>query len=156
MSARCAKCAAPVEDPARCSNGHAQPLDQPLATPERLAQMIGENLDYDELADKVADRLRRFIPDLVAAVPAEPAGLVDASEISLMLGKKPGWVYRHKDHLGVVRLGNGPRPRLGFNPDLVMARLAAGEDACSRVQGEPPRPLPAAKVPLLPIKDRAA
>lgn len=84
-------------------------------------------------------------------------GLVDAAEFGRMVGKRREWVYRHKHELGAVPLGKGPRPRWGFDPERSMALLAerdSGEPEATRPP-PPPRPLPS-RVPLLPVKDRAA
>jgi hypothetical protein len=151
VSARCGKCGAPVEDPARCSNGHAQPLD----TPARLAALIGENIDLDLLADKVAERLRGFVPDLVAQVPADPETLVSARELARLTGMSTRWVYDHKQELGAIPAGNGARPRLRFDPGLARARLAGREEeGVKPARWEPPPR--SSSVPLLPVRDRAA
>jgi len=139
-----------VEDPARCSNGHAQPLD----TPARLAALIAENVDLDVLADKVAERLRGFVPDLVAQVPADPGALVSAAELARLTGMSTRWVYDHKVELGAIRAGKGARPRLRFDPALARARLIArDEETAAPAWRPPPR---SSSVPLLPVKDRAA
>jgi len=102
---------------------------------------------------ELRDRLRA----LEARVESQPTPrLVDATEVARMLGKRREWVYRRKVELGGVPLGSGPRPRWGFNPDLV-ARLSAREDAAeigARVPVEL-RQLPGS-APLLPVKDSAA
>jgi hypothetical protein len=151
MSARCGKCGASVEEPARCRNGHAQPLD----TLARLAAMTAEEIDYDALAEKVAERLRQFIPDLVAQVPAEPGTLVSAGELARSTDMSTRWVYDHQDELGVIRTGKGPRPRLRFDRDRALALLAARGAPPEPARPQPPRRLPGS-VPLLPVKDRAA
>ena len=77
--------------------------------------------DYDDdaldrLADRIADRLAARLGGLTPAhAPPEP--LVDAAEIARLHGKTRSWVYEHAGELGAVRLGSGPRPRLGFSPD---------------------------------------
>jgi hypothetical protein len=70
MSARCKRCGGPVDEPARCTNGHRQP-SEPY---DRLAELLGEHIDYDRLAELVAAKLRglvvdalRFDPTLVRA-----------------------------------------------------------------------------------------
>lgn len=153
MSARCGQCGAAVGEPARCRNGHPQPLD----TLGRLAALLGENVDYDLLADKVAERLRGFVPDLVAQVPADPDTLVSAAELARLTGMSTRWVYDHKQELGVIPAGKGARPRLRFDPALARARLAARDGEGE----EPARAAPTArplqgKVPLLDVKGRAA
>jgi hypothetical protein len=81
--------------------------------------------DYDDaaldrLADRLADRIASRLAGLVSP-QAEP--LVDAAEIARMHGKTRSWVYDHAGELGAVRLGSGPRPRLGFSPARVAAHF---------------------------------
>jgi hypothetical protein len=147
MSARC-KCGAPVEEPARCLNGHAQVSADPL---NRLADLVA-----DRLADRIAERLDRIAAGFAAVSVTEPAGLVDANEIARVTGMSPRWVYDHADVLGVIRAGNGDRPRLRFDPVLVRARMEQHNVGGSPAPPSPatPQRIPAAE--LLPVKDRAA
>jgi hypothetical protein len=55
--------------------------------------------------------------------------LVDAAE----LGVRRGRVYENALLLGAVPLGDGPRPRLRFDPDRAVAALTA----CSATRGAP-------------------
>lgn len=127
---KCPQCRGQVTEPARCINGHDQP-DDPY---ERLAAMLGEHIDYDRLAELVAARLREFVTDLAAQVP-EPEQLVDAHTVARLTGMSERWVYDHADELGAVRAGDGPRPRLRFDPGLVRAKL-------KRRNGDAPAPPP--------------
>ena len=84
-------------------------------------------LDYDDdaldrLADLIADRLAARLGGLTPG-PVRPEPLVDAAEIARLHGKTRSWVYEHAGELGAVRLGSGPRPRLGFSPTRVAERL---------------------------------
>jgi len=153
MSARCGKCGAPVDEPARCSNGHAQPRD----TIDRLAELFGENIDYDVLAEKVVERLHRFIPDLAAAAD-QTYGTVDVASVARELGMSETWVYRHADELGAERRGNGPKARLRF--DLERARAAfsrpVGPSPRSDRPSTPRKRRECGSTELLPVRDRAA
>jgi hypothetical protein len=82
------------------------------ATPERLAGLIAEHLDYDLLAEKIATRL-------------ETGGLVSAREIATRIGRSPRWVREHKAELGGVPMSDGPKPRIGFDPAYVDRVMAA-------------------------------
>ncbi len=42
--------------------------------------------------------------------------LVSAAELASLLGVDRSWVYEHAAELGAVRLGDGPRSRLRFDP----------------------------------------
>jgi hypothetical protein len=76
----------------------------------------------DRLADLIADRLAARLGSLPAG-PGRAEPLVDAAEIARLHGKTRSWVYEHAGELGAVRLGSGPRPRLGFSPARVAERL---------------------------------
>jgi len=77
-----------------------------------------EPAEYDDaVLDRLADRLvDRLVVRLGALIPERVDPLVDAVEIARMLGRTRSWVCEHADELGAVRLGSGPRPRLGFSP----------------------------------------
>ena len=75
--------------------------------------------------------------------------LLTAAQVASRFNVERGWVYAHADELGVIRLGEGRRPRLRFDPAIVAQRLVA----------VPGRASPArasmhvrSEVPLLPIK----
>jgi hypothetical protein len=81
---------------------------------------------------------------------SEPAdGLLTAAEVAARFNVDRGWVYTHAEELGVVRLGDGPRPRLRFDPAIVSQRLVA-------TRGRTPTPRRSVALrpdlPLLPIK----
>jgi hypothetical protein len=70
--------------------------------------------DIEAIAERVMAKLR----------PAR-VGLVDPKELARILGVERGWVYRHADAQGAVRLGGGARARLRF--DVERALNAAAE-----------------------------
>lgn len=78
-------------------------------TPQQLAELVAERIDYERLADAIASRLER----------PEAHGLVSAKEIAARIGYTPRWVREHKAELGAVPMSDGPRPRLGFDPARV-------------------------------------
>jgi hypothetical protein len=146
MSARCGKCRGLITEPARCQNGHEQPNDQL----DRLAELLAERIDSDRLADAVAQRLAKFVPDL--ASPDE--AMVDVKGAARILGVSPDTVYEHADELGVVRIGSGPKAHLRFDPERLRR---AGRQRSEPVSSEPARPQRApADVPLLPVRGKAA
>lgn len=143
MRARCDKCGARVDEPARCTNGHAQRVTDPV---ERLADLLAECL------------AERFVPALVAQAPLEPTTpgtLVSAAELARLTGMSQRWVYDHADELGVHKTGKGPRPRLRFDPGLALSKLSAHDTEETSTPATVPTPLaPAlpAGVPLLPVR----
>jgi hypothetical protein len=60
-------------------------------------------------------------PDPVEPLPS--GRLLSAAEVSAWCGVSRGWVYQHASELGAVRIGDGERPRLRFDPDRVAERL---------------------------------
>jgi hypothetical protein len=88
-------------------------VSQPLQLDQRSAELLA-----DLVADRLTDRLAsRFLGD-------QP--LLDAATVARRIGRSRAWVYEHAAELGAVRLGDGHRPRLGFEP----AKVAEYMDAC--------------------------
>lgn len=54
-----------------------------------------------------------------------PAELLSAAEVARWWGVARRWVYEHAEELGAERLGEGVRPRLGFEAAKVRDRLGA-------------------------------
>jgi hypothetical protein len=48
---------------------------------------------------------------------------VDATTLATELGVTRSWVYEHRDELGAVRLGAGPKPRLRFDVETASQAL---------------------------------
>jgi hypothetical protein len=66
------------------------------------------------------------IAQRVVELLGEDLSLLDAAAVARRLNRSRGWVYEHAVELGAIRLGDGERPRLGFEP----AKVAAHLDAC--------------------------
>ena len=100
-----------------------------LADPFEAAKPLNEEA-LDALAGRMVDLLAPRVADLVAErLASQAAGttddgrrLVDAATLASELCVARAWVYEHREELGVVELGNGPKPRLRF--DLEVARAA--------------------------------
>lgn len=92
--------------------------------PSAIRDGIHPNQD---LADAIARRVVELLRD--------ETPLLDASEVARRLGRSREWVYDHRVELGVVPLGDGERPRLGFRPEKVAAYLDACE-ASRRTEGD--------------------
>ncbi len=87
--------------------------------------------------------------------------LVDAAELAEALGTSRTWVYAHRAELPHVRLGTGPRARLRFDLERVLAAVTADVPAtrpdttCTPVHVDKRRPRQStttAGAPLLPVK----
>src|SRR5581483_6881168 len=107
--------------------------------------------------------LAQLVTDEIQArrlVESRP-GLVDATELAALLGVERGYVYENATRLGAIRLGEGPRARLRFNPEEASARLrschgvrtseVAKPASSQRLPRRHGRPL-GTNVPLLPIR----
>jgi hypothetical protein len=97
--------------------------------------------------------LAREVARLLAHGESHSGGLLTARQVAVRFNVDRGWVYAHATELGVVRLGDGPRPRLRFDPAVVAQMLQARPSASSAS----PRPIPTrATTPLLPIRPSPA
>jgi hypothetical protein len=54
----------------------------------------------------------------------EKGRLVTVAELASWLQVEPSYVYEHADELGAMRLGNGPKARLRFDPEDVKRRIS--------------------------------
>ena len=77
----------------------------------------------------------RAIAGEVARLTGPGDGLLTASEVAVAFNVTRGWVYAHADELGTIRLGDGPRPRLRFDPAVVTQRLHAHRGRITASQG---------------------
>jgi len=104
--------------------------------------MVLSDADIEAVATRVAALLR---------TDQFSAELVDATEIARRFGVSRDFVYGHADDLGAVRLGDGPRARLRFDPAKVGRAL--------RKPPEKPAPQPRRRrtqrnSSLLPVRGR--
>jgi hypothetical protein len=86
--------------------------------------MMLDGDDVEAIARRVAQLLQGQAPDYL-----------DAAGIAARFGVGRAWVYAHKDKLGAVRLGSGPRARLRFDVRRVEALLQAERPAASPQRG---------------------
>jgi predicted DNA-binding transcriptional regulator AlpA len=70
--------------------------------------------DVHAIAEAIADVLaERGL--VVYAGPSASARVLNAREVSQLLGRSAPWVYAHATELGAIRMGNGPKARIGFD-----------------------------------------
>lgn len=93
----------------------------------------------DEDIQRIADRVCRLLgvrersvaPKHAFAVEQQASQptpeLVDAATVASLLAVERSWVYAHAEWLGGIRLGEGPRGRLRFDPRIARDRLADHE-----------------------------
>jgi ATP-binding cassette subfamily B protein len=74
---------------------------------------------------QVAAQLGPRLPDALSS------SMLTAAQVAARFNVDRGWVYAHAAELGVVRLGEGPRARLRFDPAVVAQRARRGARANS-------------------------
>jgi predicted DNA-binding transcriptional regulator AlpA len=73
-----------------------------------------ETDDVRAIAEAVADVLaERGL--VIYAGPNPSARILKVAEVARLLGRSPPWVYEHAAELGAIRMGMGPKARIGFD-----------------------------------------
>jgi hypothetical protein len=83
--------------------------------------------DLAALAGLIVDGLAEALPARLNG-PPRTGRLIDAAEVARRNSVDRAWVYSHADELGAVRIGDGPRPRLRFDPERVREAFACSAD----------------------------
>ena len=116
----------------------------------------------EQVAQRVV-QLLRYEPHSLNDGPGVPGELMDAGQLARYLGLNRAWVYEHADALGAIQLGDGPRPRLRFDPQIAVQALKTRQRRnepepanTARRPGRPRRRPESSSVPLLPIHERRA
>lgn len=111
------------------------------------------------LDPQTVEAISRRVVQLLRDRDAGQAKLVDAAELARRLGVERSWVYTHAIELGVIKLGEGARPRLRFDPRVANERIrkaALGQDTEKPPPADRPGPpMPCGengRPPLLPIR----
>lgn len=142
-------------------------FDQCTRFTPRPGKVGAARLHPDDLA-QIIERTARRVVELQREAPESSADarLLSPAEVAIRTGRSVDWVREHADDLGVLRVGDGPKPRLYFRAAAVDAHLSRlGE--CGRVTGpaQPaslasPRRKPSRQAnptdDLLPIRGHAA
>jgi hypothetical protein len=84
--------------------------------------------DIEAIAQRAADRVVQLLDYPERLSPGRREGLVDAQEVARLTGRTRQWVYDHQGELGAIRLGSGPKPRLGFDAAQVLAHMEKVDD----------------------------
>jgi hypothetical protein len=88
--------------------------------------MSGARLHPDDLAtlaNLVAERVLAGLAE--DRPPSDDERLLTAADVARRFGVSPEWVRENAEHLGALRLGDGPRPRLRFDAVTVAVALSA-------------------------------
>jgi hypothetical protein len=80
-------------------------------------------IDAIRLDASTIEAIARRVAELVATGRDRSGDLLTVSEVAEHLGVSRAWVYENADHLGVIRLGGGKRPRLRFDSEAVRKQL---------------------------------
>jgi predicted DNA-binding transcriptional regulator AlpA len=103
----------------------------------------------DPLGAATIEAVARRVAQLLRAAEVQRDALLTAAQVAARLGVDRSWVYAHANELGAVRLGNGPRARLRFDPavveQVVVRRRGPRATVARRVAARP-------TTRLLPIK----
>ena len=97
--------------------------------------------------------------ELLEAKGLQRRELVDAAELARRLGIERAWVYSHAIELGAVKLGDGKKPRLRFDPEIAARFLqrvgdgpTADPPARSGERAVQPPGRQESEIPLLPVR----
>jgi hypothetical protein len=96
----------------------ARSIQQPLSTRRVGVTANQDNIYVEAVARRVAELIHRE-----GTSPSQR--LVDAATLAIELGVERSWIYEHAAVLRPIRLGNGPKARLRFDPHVVRKLLAA-------------------------------
>lgn len=109
-----------------------------MSTAQAVQEASTVRLD-PEAIELLALRISELLAENLGVRPSTSrAGrMLSAAEVSEWWGLRRGWVYQHADELGAVRVGDGERPRLRFDPERVAERLDRPSPAPPK--GEHPR-----------------
>jgi len=109
-----------------------------VSAPVRL-----DDLSVAAIAERVVELLRE------EGVGPDP---IDAAEVARRLGVSRDYVYEHAEELGAIRLGEGSRGRLRFDPVTVHKNLTEKRDEVRDARRDIRKPVRRSQVPLLPVK----
>ena len=71
-----------------------------------------------KLDTETVEKIARRVVELLERRGLQKRELVDAAELARRFGIERSWVYTHAIELGAVKLGNGAKPRLRFDPEI--------------------------------------
>lgn len=86
------------------------------------------------------DDVEAIAQRVVQLLSGETTRYLDAAGIAARFGVGRSWVYAHKNELGAVRLGRGPKARLRFDVRRVEALLDNQRRPQARPRGRPRKP----------------
>lgn len=89
--------------------------------------LIAEAHIVDAIARRVVELLEgsRARADAARPSPEPGSACLTVSQVAARYRVSRSWVYAHQRELGAMRLGDGPRARLRFDPKVVAEAIAA-------------------------------
>ena len=84
-----------------------------------------------QLDPQTIEAIARRVVEILERRGLQSRELVDAAELARRFGIERSWVYSHAIELGAVKLGNGAKPRLRFDPQIAakVLRRVGGDSA---------------------------
>lgn len=76
------------------------------------------------LAPTLVEAIAQRVAELLRAELTLASRLLTPSEVAERFAVSRTWVYEHATELGAIRLGDGPKARLRFDPDRVRRVLS--------------------------------
>jgi hypothetical protein len=89
--------------------------------------LIADAHIVDAIARRVVELLEgsRARADAARPSPERGSACLTVSQVAAQYRVSRSWVYAHQRELGAMRLGDGPRARLRFDPKVVAEAIAA-------------------------------
>jgi len=103
-----------------------------LGRPRHFPRVSERRIKLDPQA---VEAVARKVVELLEARGVQQRALVDAAELARLFGIERSWVYTHAIELGAVKLGNGKKPRLRFDPEIAVRVLRKVGDG---MEADPP------------------
>jgi hypothetical protein len=106
-----------------------------------------------DLSSECVEAIARRVAELQGSQPGREQ-LLDASQVADRFRVSRYYVYEHADELGAIRLGDGPKARLRFDPEHVTDALTPRPKPREPKRSKPRRRTPSGGLGggLLPIK----
>lgn len=85
-----------------------------------------------KLNPETVEKIARRVVEILERQGLQKRELVDAAELARRFGIERSWVYTHAIELGAVKLGDGAKPRLRFDPEIaarVLRRVGEAPEA---------------------------
>jgi hypothetical protein len=79
------------------------------------------------LSPVIVEAIAQRVAELLRADRRPTPTLLTPTQVAERYAVSRTWVYEHADELGAIRLGDGPRARLRFDPERVTQALSRAQ-----------------------------